>query len=77
MRIIIHPLASLRRTYICKVQKAQAKRALAKGVWKILIEAEGVFENVSAEEDRYDFVDYFVTDFNVKDLIFEGAGQAL
>ncbi|MBT4235555.1 MAG: hypothetical protein HOD69_15760 [Marinovum sp.] len=62
------------RTF-AKRKTAQAKRALANGAWKILIEAEGVFENVDSGDERYDFVDDFAADIPVKDLMFEGDDQ--
>lgn len=58
-----------------KRKKTQAKRALKNGAWKILIEAEGVFENVKPGEERWDFVDDFAADFEVCDLIFEADDQ--
>ena len=62
------------RTF-AKRRAAQAKRALANGAWKILIEAEGVFENVKPGEERWDFVDDFTADIPVRDLMFEGDDQ--
>ena len=58
-----------------KRKVTQAKRALSNVAWKILTEAEGVFENVSSGEERYDFVDEFASDISVKDLMFEGDDQ--
>jgi len=58
-----------------KRKAAQAKLAMANGAWKVLIEAEGVFENVKAGEERYDFVDDFVAGIPSKDLFFEGDDQ--
>jgi phosphosulfolactate synthase (CoM biosynthesis protein A) len=62
------------RTF-AKRKKAQAKRALENGAWKILVEAEGVFENVKSGEERWDFVDDFAADFEVCDLMFEADNQ--
>jgi phosphosulfolactate synthase (CoM biosynthesis protein A) len=62
------------RTF-AKRKKVQAKRALENGAWKILVEAEGVFENVKLGEERWDFVDDFAADFEVRDLIFEADDQ--
>ena len=55
--------------------KSTAKRALENGAWKILVEAEGVFENVKSGEERWDFVDDFTADFEVRDLMFEADNQ--
>ena len=63
-----------KRTF-AKRKKVQAKRALDNGAWKILIEAEGIFENVASGEERYDFVDDFASDIPVNNLIFEGDDQ--
>jgi phosphosulfolactate synthase (CoM biosynthesis protein A) len=62
------------RTF-AKRKKAQAKRALDNGAWKVLVEAEGVFENVKVGEERWDFVDDFAADMPVKDLMFEADDQ--
>ena len=62
------------RTF-AKRKKAQAKRAMENGAWKILIEAEGVYENVKPGEERWDFVDDFAADFEVRDLMFEADDQ--
>ena len=62
------------RTF-AKRKKAQAKRAMENGAWKILIEAEGVYENVKSGEERWDFVDDFAADFEVRDLMFEADDQ--
>ena len=62
------------RTF-AKRKKVQAKRALENGAWKILVEAEGVFENVKSGEERWDFVDDFAADFEVRDLMFEADNQ--
>ena len=62
------------RTF-AKRKQAQAKRALEKGAWKVLVEAEGVYENVKSGEERWDFVDDFAADIPVRDLMFEADDQ--
>jgi phosphosulfolactate synthase (CoM biosynthesis protein A) len=62
------------RTF-AKRKKAQARRALENGAWKILVEAEGVYENVKPGEERWDFVDEFAAGFEVRDLMFEADDQ--
>ena len=62
------------RTF-AKRKKAQAKRALDNGAWRVLVEAEGVFENVKAGEERWDFVDDFAANLPVRDLMFEADDQ--
>ena len=60
------------RTF-AKRKKAQAKRAMENGLG--LIEVEGVYENVKSGEERWDFVDDFAADFEVRDLMFEADDQ--
>mgnify|MGYP000406037542 FL=1 len=62
------------RTF-AKRKKAQARRALENGAWKVLLEAEGVYENVKSGQERWDFVDEFAADFEVRDLMFEADEQ--
>ena len=62
------------RTF-AKRKKVQAMRALDNGAWKILVEAEGVFENVKSGEERWDFVDDFAADIPVRDVMFEADDQ--
>ena len=50
-------------------------RALKNGAWKILVEAEGVYENVKSGEERWDFVDDFAACIEVRDLMFEADDQ--
>ena len=69
-----HSLVNENRTFI-KRKVTQAKRALSNVAWKILIEAEGVFENVSSGEEIHGFIDEFTSDISVKDLMFEGDDQ--
>ena len=57
------------------MKKARAKRTRINGAWKILIEAKGIFENLSSGKERYDFVDDFASDIPVDKLAFEGDDQ--
>ncbi|PQM59642.1 MAG: hypothetical protein CML40_07685 [Rhodobacteraceae bacterium] len=69
------PFASCRCAHFCQVKKARAKRTRINGAWKIVIEAKGIFENLSSGKQRYDFVDYFASDIPVDKLAFEGDDQ--
>ena len=69
-----HSPVSENRTLI-KRKVTQAKRAPSNVAWKILIEAIGVFENVSSGEEIHAFIDEFASDISVKDLMFEGDDQ--
>ena len=40
-----------------------------------MIEAKGIFENLSSGKERYDFVDDFASDIPVDKLAFEGDDQ--